>query len=235
MKTTNTPIHIGLIMDGNGRWAQRRGLPRKFGYRHGAEACRKIISHARDRGIKYVTAFAFSTENWKRPPDEIDVIMELLRDYLGEFDCYRKENVRVCFLGDPSPLAPDLQEIISGITRDTGGNDGLWLNFAINYGGRDELLHAAKGLIHKYSRGEIGDINALTEEDFESCLFTAGQPDVDLVIRTSGELRISNFLLWQSAYAEYAFPEMLWPDFTPSQFDKVLADYSMRSRRKGGL
>jgi undecaprenyl diphosphate synthase len=237
MATTpqNLPQHVGIIMDGNGRWATRRGLPRKAGHRVGAEAFRKIARHAHDRGIRHLTVYTFSTENWSRPADEIETLMNLLRDYLDELSQYKEENVRICVLGELAPLPEDLRERITHITETTAKNDGMYLNFALNYGGRDEILRAAKGLLRRYSRGEFSSIDAVTATDFEAELYTAGQPDVDLIIRTSGEQRLSNFLLWQSSYAEYLFPETLWPDFSPAHFDEALEAYAARSRRMGGV
>lgn len=233
--TRGLPRHVGLIMDGNGRWAKRRGLPRNMGHRAGAEAFKAIVRHADKLGIEYLTAFAFSTENWSRPKDEIDGIMDLLRSFLRNADNFRGHNNRLNILGDPSPLAPDLRERIGEIHRESEKNTGMTVNIALNYGGRGEIVHAARVLLRRYSHGEIRDIGSIGEADFEACLYTAGQPDVDLVIRTSGEQRVSNFLLWQAAYAEYVFPEVYWPDFTPARFDKALREYAARDRRMGRI
>ncbi|GHU80767.1 isoprenyl transferase [Clostridia bacterium] len=229
------PRHVGLIMDGNGRWARQRGLPRTAGHKYGADAFTKIARHAAKRGVRYLTAYAFSTENWSRPPEEVGAIMDLLRGFLGDYKKYRKDNMRMNVLGDAAPLAPDIQELIGRIHGESRDNTGMTLNIALNYGGRDEILHAAKALLRRYESGDISDIDSLSGDDFAAGLYTAGMPDVDLVIRTSGERRISNFLLWQSAYAEYVFPDVLFPDFSVSHFDEALREYAGRSRRMGGI
>ena len=229
------PRHVGIIMDGNGRWAVKRGLPRRMGHQKGSDAFVKIARHAAKCGVEYLSVYAFSTENWLRPPEEVDAIMNLLRQFLGDYKKYRKDNMRMNILGNPAPLAPDIRELIDRIHTESRDNTGMTLNIAINYGGRDEILHAAKLLLQRYKNGEISDIDSIGEKDFEAGLYTAGMPDIDLVIRTSGELRISNFLLWQSAYAEYFFPDVLFPDFSPADFDKALEEYASRSRRMGGI
>lgn len=229
------PRHVGIIMDGNGRWALKRGLPRKMGHRHGADALIKVARHASARGVEFLTVYAFSTENWTRPPDEVETIMSLLRNFLKDYKKYEKENMRLNILGNTAPLAPDIRELIDHIHTSSQNNAGMNLNIALNYGGRDEIVNAAKVLLRRYKDGGITDIDSVGEDDFAEGLYTAGMPDVDLVIRTSGEKRISNFLLWQSAYAEYVFPEILFPDFTPKIFDEALEEYSKRSRRMGGI
>ena len=228
------PTHIGFIMDGNGRWAQKRGMPRNMGHREGAKTFRSIAQYCKKIGIKYVTFYAFSTENWKRPKDEVDDLMRLFNDYLDEVKKYAEENTRLVFLGDkcafPSEMAEKMKEI-EAYSRDF---DDMTLMLAMNYGGRDDIVYAAKQIAEMYSNKEIKteDIN---EDMISSLLYTKGLPDVDLIIRPSGEKRISNFLIWQSAYAEYYFTDTLWPDFSKKELDKALADYASRNRRFGGV
>jgi undecaprenyl diphosphate synthase len=219
-------------MDGNGRWAKSRGLPRVMGHKQGAKVFERIVRHAKKRGVGFLTVYAFSTENRSRPADEVAAIKELLREFLGDIDKYKKDNARVHFVGDLRWLADEyMLARIDEIEQEYNEREECFtLNVAFNYGGRDELLRAAKALAR-----ESKDAGALTEDDFARHLYTAGQPDVDLVIRTSGEMRISNFLLWQAAYAEYVFCEKLWPDFTTDDFDAALDEYSSRERRNGGI
>ena len=230
------PVHIGIIMDGNGRWAKKRGLPRKAGHAAGAQVFRKIAKYCEKIGIHYLTVYAFSTENWKRPQEEIDAIMNLLRDYLKEsLTDFTKENIRTCFIGDFAPLAPDIRALMDEAERRTAHKTGMTLNIAINYGGRAEIAQAARALAEEVAAGRIrpGDID---ERLLSSRMYTHGQPDPDLILRPSGEYRTSNFLLWQSAYAEYVFMEdILWPDFTTDDLDAALAAYSRRNRRFGGV
>ena len=228
------PVHVGIIMDGNGRWAKRRGLPRKEGHRQGAKTFRKIAEYANQIGIRYLTVYAFSTENWKRPKEEVDSIMQLLREYLREIERYAEENVRLRFLGDRSALDADIRELMERAEAGSRDHTGMTLNIAINYGGRDELTRAVKSLAQSCIKGELspGDIDYA---QIAARLDTAGQPDPDLIIRPSGEQRISNFLICQSAYAEFLYMKVLWPDFTPRHFDRALWMYSRRSRRFGGL
>ncbi|MGN1480588.1 isoprenyl transferase [Porcipelethomonas sp.] len=230
----NLPEHIAFIMDGNGRWAKKRSMPRKFGHREGAKTFKKITRYCKDIGIKNVTFYAFSTENWRRPKDEVDAIIELFREYIIDVRNYIGEDVRVLFLGDKSIFDDDLQKKMIDLEEDTKDNKQMTMLLAINYGGRDEIVHAASILASKVKDGEInpGDI---TEDMFGKYLYTADVPDVDLMIRPSGEQRISNFLIWQSAYAEFYFTDVLWPDFTPDELDKALIEYSRRSRRFGGV
>lgn len=228
------PVHIGFIMDGNGRWAQKRGLPRKMGHREGAEAFKKIAAYCKKIGIKYITFYAFSTENWKRPKDEVDELMRLFNNYLEEVKNYSKENTRVIFLGDKSDFGRDMAEKMIELERKSSCFDDMTLMLAMNYGGRDDILHAAKQLAVMSAKKEI-NAEDIDEGLFSGLLYTKGVPDVDLVIRPSGEKRISNFLLWQSAYAEFYFTDVLWPDFSPSELDKALNDFAARSRRFGGV
>ena len=228
------PRHIGIIMDGNGRWAKNRGLPRSAGHKPGADTFGRIAKHCRELGIPYLTVYAFSTENWKRPADEVDAIMGLLRQYLRETFKHQEENARLQFLGDRTPLAPDIREMIDKAERGSEGNTGIHLNVALNYGGRDEIVHAARSLARRCVAGELSP-EEIDEQRFSDSLYTAGQPDPDLIIRPSGEFRTSNFLPWQAAYAELVFMDVLWPDFTPAHLDEAILQYLHRSRRFGGL
>ena len=229
------PCHVGIIMDGNGRWAKQRGLPRKAGHKQGAQTFENIVKHASKCGVPFLTVYAFSSENRKRPQDEVDAILALLGEYLGRLERNKDAAGRIQFLGDIEWLDSDLRERIRTIEEKSRDREGMTLNIAFNYGGRDEILRAAKELALRYALGTLPDLNVVTEDTFGSLLYTVGQPDVDLVIRTSGEMRISNFLLWQSAYAEYVFTETLWPDFSPTHFDKALASFAGRERRMGGI
>lgn len=224
------PRHIGIIMDGNGRWAKKRLLPRTAGHVQGAKAFRKCLRHCIDLGIECVTFYAFSTENWKRPKEEVNAIMKLFSDYLDEGIDNEEDDVVMRFIGDTTPLNDALREKIARITADTAGNHGTVCNIAVNYGGRDDILHAVKELMKAGS-----DPGSLTEESISANLYTAGLPDVDLIIRPSGEQRISNFLIWQAAYAEYVFMDVLWPDFGEKDLDRALEEYSRRNRRFGGI
>lgn len=229
------PLHIGIIMDGNGRWAKKRAIPRNMGHKRGADVFGKIARHAAKVGVKYLTVYAFSTENWKRPPEEVAGIMDLLRVYLNDSEKYSKENMRMRILGERSELDRDIRSKIAEIERRTANNTGMTLNIALNYGGRDEILNAARNFAKAYITGEIQNVDSVGEAEFSRFMYTNGLPDVDLIIRTSGEIRTSNFLLWQSAYAEYVFTDVLWPDFSTKDFDAALSEYAQRTRRKGGL
>ena len=229
------PRHIAIIMDGIGRWAKRRGLPRTAGHAAGAETFRTVATYAKDIGLEYLTVYAFSTENWKRPQEEVDAIMNLLEKYLHEaIGRMAKDKVKMAFFGDLSPLTPKLRDLCRQTEEISKGYDGCQVNICLNYGGRDEIIRAARAYAADCAEGKK-DPNHLTERDFGSYLFSAGVPDPDLVIRPSGEVRISNFLLWQSAYAEFYFTDVLWPDFTPQELLKAIADYQHRSRRYGGV
>lgn len=229
------PLHVGIIMDGNGRWAQKRGLPRSAGHKQGALVFRKIVRHAADLGIPVLTVYAFSTENWKRPRDEVAGLMSLMRSYLRDMERYKKENIKVRIIGDISVLDEDIRRDIQKLEEGSAGGARLTLNIAVSYGGRAELVMAARELARRVRDGRIPDVEAVDDETLESLLYTAGQPDVDLILRTGGERRLSNFLLWQSAYAEYVFTETLWPDFTPKHLDEAIAEFSRRTRRMGGI
>ena len=228
------PEHIGFIMDGNGRWAKRKVLPRSFGHREGAKNFKKIVRYCKDIGIKNISFYAFSTENWKRPQEEIDVIMDLFREYIVDVRKHLSENTRMIFLGDKSVFDEDLREKMIKLEEDTKQYTEMNLMMAVNYGGRDELAYAARQLAQKVKDGEINPED-IDENAIDSHLYTKGIPDVDLIIRPSGELRLSNFLIWQSAYAEYYFTEIMWPDFTPKELDKALIEFANRGRRFGGV
>ena len=229
------PRYIGIIMDGNGRWAKRRSLPRSAGHRQGARTFRTISRYCRDIGIEYLTVYAFSTENWKRPQEEIDAIMNLLRDYLDELERHSDEDEGVLrFIGDTAPLAEDLRLRIDEVQARTAGRPGITVNIALNYGGRAEIVRAVQRAAELAVSGEISP-DAVDEALVDSLLYTAGQPPVDLIIRPSGEQRLSNFMLWQGAYAELVFMDVLWPDFAPADLDRALEEYQRRSRRFGGI
>lgn len=229
------PTHIGIIMDGNGRWAQKRGLPRSAGHKQGARVFRNIVRYCREIGIGYLTVYAFSTENWKRPQSEIDAIMDLLRDYLDELERHGDEQQGVLrFIGDMEPLAEDLRLRIAEVQERTAGREGIVVNIALNYGGRAEIVHAVQQAVRLSRQGSLAE-EAVDETLVDSLMYTVGQPPVDLIVRPSGEQRISNFLLWQGAYAELVFMDVLWPDFTPGDLDQAIAEFQRRSRRFGGI
>jgi len=229
------PRHIAIIMDGNGRWAKGRGLPRTAGHAAGAETFRTIATYCREIGVEYLTVYAFSTENWRRPAEEVSAIMGLLQKYLLEaIRDMEKEKVRFVFFGDLSPLPEALRELCQRVQRDSAVYNGCQVNICLNYGGRDEIVRAARAFARDCMAGKA-DPKALTEGDFGGYLFSAGVPDPDLVIRPSGEERISNFLLWQSAYAEFYFTDVCWPDFDREELRKAIAAYQGRSRRFGGV
>ena len=227
------PRHIAIIMDGNGRWAKKRGLPRTAGHAAGAEAFRRIANYCRTLGVEYLTVYAFSTENWKRSADEVSGIMRLLRRYLEEaLADMEKNKVRFKFFGDLTRLSPDLQRLCRNAETRSADYD-VQVNFCLNYGGRDEIIHAVKRCLADAAAGTLQP-EALTEETFSHYLYSDGVPDPELIIRPSGEERISNFLLWQSAYSEYVFMDVLWPDFTPEHLDRAIEEYHRRNRRFGG-
>lgn len=228
------PQHIAFIMDGNGRWAKKRGMPRKFGHMEGAKNFKRIARYCKDIGIRNITFYAFSTENWKRPKDEVDAIIELFREYIVDVRNYIGEDVRVLFLGDKTIFDEDLQKKMNDLEADTKDRREMTMLLAINYGGRDEVVHVSKILARKAADGEI-DPNEIDENMFGKYLYTKDVPDVDLMIRPSGELRLSNFLIWQSAYAEFYFTDVLWPDFSPDELKKAIVDFAGRSRRFGGV
>ena len=230
------PEHIGIIMDGNGRWAKKRGMPRMAGHRAGANNFRVITRYCNSIGIKYLTVYAFSTENWKRPKEEVDALMALFKDYLEEaLRDFREENIRTRFIGDTSQFSENLQKLIKETEELSANKTGLVLNIAMNYGGRDELVTAMRGIAAKAASGELKPED-ISEDTISSMIYTAGQPDPDLIIRPSGEYRTSNFLLWQSAYSEYVFfDNILWPDFSTDDLERAIDIYNNRNRRFGGV
>lgn len=228
------PRHVAFIMDGNGRWAKKRGLPRKLGHAEGARNFKKIMRHCKKRGVKYATFYAFSTENWSRPDDEVHALMKLFDDYLLDVSELMKEEVHTVFIGDKSRFSDSLRGKMLQLERDTAHFTDLTLIMAMNYGGRQELTHACRRIAEQIREGTLTP-DQITEETIGNHLFTAGIPDVDLLIRPSGEQRLSNFLPWQSSYAEFYFSNILWPDFSPKELDKALLDFAERNRRFGGL
>lgn len=230
----NLPQHIGFIMDGNGRWATKRGMPRKFGHREGAKNFHDITRYCRSIGIRNISFYVFSTENWKRPQEEVDAIMNLLWEYLNDCDEYLEQEVRMIFIGDKSRLPERISKRMVELEQDSAKYDKMNLILAINYGGRDELKHAAQLIAQEVKNGKL-EAADITEQTIADHLYTAGLPDVDLLIRPSGELRLSNFLIWQCAYAEYYFTNVLWPDFNREELNKALVDFSTRGRRFGGV
>jgi undecaprenyl diphosphate synthase len=222
-------------MDGNGRWAKRRGLPRSAGHSAGAANFKTMVRYCSSIGIKYATFYAFSTENWKRPSDEVNALMSLFKQYLEDaLRDFLHENIKVKFLGDTSVFSDELQELFARTEATSADKTGMVLNIAMNYGGRSEIVHSVKQIAAEAAKGTL-DPESITEKTIEDRLYTAGQPDPDLIIRPSGEYRTSNFLLWQSAYAEYIILDILWPDFKPKDLDRALDEYSNRNRRFGGL
>jgi undecaprenyl diphosphate synthase len=229
------PVHVAIIMDGNGRWAKARGLPRIAGHKRGAEAVRETVRAAGELGVGYLTLFGFSSENWKRPLAEVQDLMGLLRIYLrSEVAELNRNGVRFRVVGDRSRFTADTIALIDEAEAMTAGNGGLSLTLALSYGGRQEIVHAARALAEEVRRGRL-DPAAIDEDMFAGRLFTADIPDPDLLIRTSGEMRVSNFLLWQCAYTELAFPDVLWPDFTKRHLEQALDDFQGRERRWGGI
>ena len=228
------PGHVAIIMDGNGRWAKKKGLGVAQGHRRGTEALREIIRHTSDLGIGVLSIYAFSTENWSRSPEEVAALMQLVLDFFAsEIDELEARNVRIRILGDKGGLPAAQREVLLQAEARTEGNTGLQLNIALNYGGRNELTRAAREIARDVAAGELSP-EAITEQTVAAHLYTRGQPDVDLLIRTSGEMRLSNFLLWQCAYAEFLFPRTLWPDFDVRCYDEALSAYGSRERRFGG-
>ena len=228
------PRHIAIIMDGNGRWAKQRGLPRTAGHKAGAETFRRIADHCNTLGVKYLTVYAFSTENWKRSAEEVSGIMGLLKNYLQEaIRDMEKNHIHFNFMGDLSRLSPELQKLCRQTQQTSSAYHDVQVNLCINYGGRDEIVRAAKAFAADVAAGKCG-AEDLTEEKLSSYLDSAGVPDPELVIRPSGELRTSNFLPWQTAYSEFVFMNVLWPDFTGEHLEQAIVEYQRRNRRFGG-
>lgn len=235
MESNNLPIHIAIIMDGNGRWAQSRGLPRIYGHQEGKKNVKRIVRHAANLGIKYLSLFAFSTENWKRPKEEVDGLMEILKFGLREERPeFIREGIRVVFFGDRTKLPKDVTEEMELTESLTASNSRLNLAFAINYSGRDDILRAIRRISQKVAEGKI-NIDDIDSDLISKELDTRDFPDPDLIIRTSGELRISNFYLWQSAYSEFYFTPVLWPDFDEEALESAIKAYQSRKRRFGGI
>ncbi len=228
------PQHIAIIMDGNGRWAKKRGLPRTAGHSAGAESFRRIANYCRSLGVKYLTVYAFSTENWKRSEAEVSGIMRLLGNYLNEaLRDMEKNHVRFCFFGDLSRLSPSLQKLCRDAQERSSQYHEVQVNFCLNYGGRDEILRAIRAFAQDVADGKKNACE-LDEAAFADYLDSAGVPDPELVIRPSGEMRLSNFLPWQTVYSEFVFMDVLWPDFGPAQLDEAIAEFRRRNRRFGG-
>ena len=230
----NVPRHIAIILDGNGRWARRRGLPRTAGHAAGSENFRKIATYCKNIGVEYLTVYAFSTENWKRPEDEVKTIMRLLRRYLNEaIDTMERDKIRMKIFGNVAGLPQELQELVQKTDEISKRYEGFQANICLNYGGRDEIVHAARRYAEDYAAGKAQ--GELSEEQFGGYLYSAGIPDPDLLIRPGGEQRISNFLLWQCAYAEFYFSDVLWPDFGTDELDKAIEAFRRRDRRYGNV
>jgi len=229
----NLPRHVGIIMDGNGRWAKKRGLPRNAGHRAGASKLKEITEFASNMGIPYITAYAFSTENWKRPKEEVDALMELLLDYLKDKKLLEGNDVRLKFVGDKTRLSREIVNQIEIAENETANRTGTVLQIAVNYGGQQEIVSAVKKIGEKIKNGEI-NVDEISEDTISENLYTE-IPDADLIIRPSGEYRLSNFLLWQSAYSEFWFSDINWPDFTKEDFTNAILDYQNRNRRFGGV
>ena len=228
------PVHVGFIMDGNGRWASKRGLPRTIGHKEGAETFNRITRRCKDLGIKYVTYYAFSTENWSRPADEVSALMKLFEQYLGDAEKYVKDNTRLIFLGDKSKFSEKLRLRMEELEEKSRDFDSMTVLLAMNYGGRDEIVRAARRAAALVKDRSITP-DQIDESLFSSLLYTGGIPDPDLIIRPGGEKRLSNFLTWESAYSELYFTDVLWPDFNAKELDKALEDFAQRGRRFGGI
>ncbi len=233
-KNITIPKHIGIIMDGNGRWAKKRMLPRNMGHKKGAEVFQDITRYCNELGLESVTFYAFSTENWKRPVEEVNGIMSLLKDYLKKAFDYQKENNKIVFLGDKSAFDKELYDLMIEIEEETKDRTGMVLNIALNYGSRGEIVRATKNIAKMVKNGAI-DIEDIDENLFSDNLYTKGQPDPDFILRPSGEKRISNFLLWQIAYSEFIYMDVLWPDFTRKDLDNAIIEFNKRNRRFGGV
>lgn len=232
------PQHIAFIMDGNGRWAKMRGLERSEGHKEGAKTFRRITEYCADIGIKYVTFYAFSTENWNRPKSEVQALMKLFKEYLLEADDRERENdirqSRIRFIGEREGLPKDLLKLIDKAEKKSNKYSKITVNIALNYGGRAEITHAVKEIARKVQKGEMS-VEDITEQTVSDNIYTAGQPDPDIIVRPSGEYRLSNFLQWQSAYSEFWYSDILWPDFTEENVNEIIRDFQKRNRRFGGV
>ena len=234
MEKENMPKHIAIIMDGNRRWARQHGLEPKQGHKEGAKTLEKIVRYAKKIGIKYITVYAFSTENWKRTEEEVGALMKLLQNYLDDYSKRADtENTKIVILGDITKLSPGMQKSINACMQRTKDNDGITFNIALNYGGRDEIINAVKQISEEVKDGKINKED-ITEQLISNHLYTKGQPDPDLLIRTSGELRTSNFLPWQLVYSEFVFVEKNWPDFNENDLDLAIEEFKRRNRKFGG-
>lgn len=232
---SNIPVHVGIIMDGNGRWAKRRGLPRSAGHTMGAKVLEQITRAAGDIGIKYLTVYAFSTENWSRPADEVKALMKLISEYLDDYKrIIGDEDMRVRFIGSRDGLSDEIIRKMEIVEKQTENNQSITLNIALNYGGRDEIVNSVRKIAYAVKSGELApeDVN---EQLLSDNMYTSYMPDPDFIIRPSGELRLSNFLLWQSAYSEFWYSDICWPDFTRDDLIKAIIDYQNRNRRFGGV
>lgn len=233
--SANVPRHVAIIMDGNGRWARQRGLPRTEGHRAGADSVRRVVEACREFGVEYLTLYAFSTENWRRPPEEVRSLMRLLSRFIEErMDDLRRHNIRLQAIGELDQLPLAVRRKLSRAIRETAGNTGGVLTLALSYGGRAEVVHAARVLARRVREGTL-DPDQIDEAEFSRALYTAGMPDPDLIIRTAGERRLSNFLLWQASYAELLSMPVLWPDFGREHLAEALREYGHRVRRYGGV
>ena len=231
----NVPNHIAIILDGNGRWAKERGMPRTYGHVKGCANLENICYDIKDLGVKYLTVYAFSTENWKRSREEVEALMKLFRGYLKKcIKISKKNNMKMKVIGDVTAFAPDIQQSVRELEEYSKDFDGIYFQLALNYGSRDEMLRAVRKIAKEAKDGEL-DPEQITEEVFAAQLDTKGIPDPDLLIRTSGEERLSNFLLWQLAYTEFYFTDVLWPDFNKKELEKAIAYYNKRDRRFGGV
>lgn len=229
------PVHIGIIMDGNGRWAKKRGLPRTAGHTVGAKNFRTITRYCSKIGVKYLTVYAFSTENWKRPQEEVGALMKLFKQYLQEaLTDFLEDDIKIKFIGDISAFNSELKQLIKDTEEVSKNRPGMVLNIAMNYGSRSEIVRAVKNISQKVKDGSLS-IDDIDENVISDYLYTSGQPDPDLIIRPSGEYRISNFLLYQSAYSEYVIDNILWPDYSTDDVDRAIKEYSNRNRRFGGV
>lgn len=229
------PVHVGIIMDGNGRWAKKRGLPRSVGHTYGAKTFKNITRYISKCGVKYLTLYAFSTENWKRPFEEVNALMKIFRQYLiDSLTDFREDDIKVNFIGDRSAFAEDIIKLINETEDVAKDRKGMQLNIAMNYGGRDELIHAVRSIVSDVAEGRLQS-EEIGEQAISDRLYTSGQPDPDLIIRTGGEHRLSNFMLFQAAYSEFYSTDTLWPDFKPEDFDEAVKVFNQRNRRFGGV